>query len=465
MVFVMAQEAELLYRTVPWEESLLQSAGKQAAGPLFDVKSSDEAAVVQLHLPHSETEDALLLDGLLSVVHITDEGLSILEPLEVTPTHVVVNVVHLSLLGIIIDPFKRLLKWRINGQILVFLRPPGREEQILDVHLLPNNVLVEEVAEKHRGVVNITLSSDCELDIDHSYSVHCEPEGFLTHPESKTFVSRFGPNYHPTFQVFLTTSTERVVLKVKDQGGKEVWKYPVSLEERRVPAESRVPADQRLRSVRTQFINRVSLAVLDQLLDKLLEREVITYSEMMSARVKPQFEKAREVVDTAVKYMLSNLTNHNFVNFCNELVHRKGKPQVLRNMVEGKNCSEITEVLLSVFNEKAVEVAAELLNEIKCNKEADQLVSLAVLDQLLDKLLEREVITYSEMMSARVKPQFEKAREVVDTVHRKGAAASRVLINALQEIDPYLYGELDLTEAKPRGECLKAPASFVRCYL
>ncbi|KAF3839014.1 hypothetical protein F7725_017731 [Dissostichus mawsoni] len=32
LVFVMAQEAELLYRTVPWEESLLQSAGKQQQG-------------------------------------------------------------------------------------------------------------------------------------------------------------------------------------------------------------------------------------------------------------------------------------------------------------------------------------------------------------------------------------------------------------------------------------------------
>ncbi|KAF3839005.1 hypothetical protein F7725_017722 [Dissostichus mawsoni] len=38
----------------------------------------------------------LLLDGLLSVVHITDEGLSILEPLEVTPTHVVVNASELA---------------------------------------------------------------------------------------------------------------------------------------------------------------------------------------------------------------------------------------------------------------------------------------------------------------------------------------------------------------------------------
>ncbi|KAM6935628.1 protein NLRC3-like [Lycodopsis pacificus] len=57
LVFVMAQEAELLYRTVQWDEGLLQPAGKKAAGPLFDIKSSEDAAVCQLHLPHCETKD------------------------------------------------------------------------------------------------------------------------------------------------------------------------------------------------------------------------------------------------------------------------------------------------------------------------------------------------------------------------------------------------------------------------
>ncbi|XP_033992023.1 uncharacterized protein LOC117487502 [Trematomus bernacchii] len=300
----MAQEAELLYRTVPWEESLLQSAGKQAAGPLFDVKSSDEAAVCQLHLLHSETEDALLLDGLLSVVHITDEGLSILEPLEVTPTHVVVKVPHLSFFGLVWDILKRFLLLRIKGQVLVFLRPPGREEQILDVHLLQNNVSEEEVAEKHSCAVHITNSSECELELFKGYSVHCEPEGFFIQPESKIFESRFGPNYPPTFQVSLTTSTERVVLKVKDQGGNVVWSYRVSLEVPRrqlsqinVPAEGRVPADQWLFSVRTEFIQRVSQTQLNVLLDKLFGSGVISESEMTSARAKPKNDGAREVVD------------------------------------------------------------------------------------------------------------------------------------------------------------------------
>ncbi|KAI4793661.1 hypothetical protein KUCAC02_032575, partial [Chaenocephalus aceratus] len=225
----------------------------------------------------------LLLDGLLSVVHITEEGLSILEPLEVTPTHVVVNVLHLSSFGNIIDKFKRLLRWRIKGQILVFLRPPGREEQILDVHLLQNNVLEEEVVKKHRRAVHIPLSSDCELDIDHSYSVHCEPEGFFIQPESKTFDSRFGPNYHPTFQVSLTTSTEKVVLKVKDQGGNVVWSYRVSLE------------------VRTEFKERVSSPVLKDLLDKLLESRVIIGSEMESVKAKSRNDGALEVLDVVQK--------------------------------------------------------------------------------------------------------------------------------------------------------------------
>lgn len=55
--FVMKQEAELLYRTVQWDERPLQSAGKMAAGLLFDIKSSEDAAVDRLHLPHCELTD------------------------------------------------------------------------------------------------------------------------------------------------------------------------------------------------------------------------------------------------------------------------------------------------------------------------------------------------------------------------------------------------------------------------
>ncbi|KAK5904251.1 hypothetical protein CesoFtcFv8_005834 [Champsocephalus esox] len=58
-----------------------------------------------------------------------------------------------------------------------------REEQTLDIHLLQKNVPKKEVADQHRPAVNITISSDCELELYKGYSVHCEPEGFFIQPE------------------------------------------------------------------------------------------------------------------------------------------------------------------------------------------------------------------------------------------------------------------------------------------
>ncbi|GLD67054.1 NACHT, LRR and PYD domains-containing protein 1-like protein [Lates japonicus] len=123
LVFVVDQEVELLYRTVQWDVSLLQSAGKTPAGPLFNIQCP-ESAVYKLHLPHCATKDALQFEGLLSVVHITDDGMSVLE---ITDSHVVVKVPHLSAFGLVWD----IIKWFLNitlpveGQVLLFLRPPG----------------------------------------------------------------------------------------------------------------------------------------------------------------------------------------------------------------------------------------------------------------------------------------------------------------------------------------------------
>ncbi|XP_067438927.1 NLR family CARD domain-containing protein 3-like isoform X1 [Thunnus thynnus] len=146
LVFVMTQEAELRYRTVQWDESLLQPAGKMAAGPLFNIQSPD-GAVSQLHLPHCETMDAPLLESLLSVVHIADDGMSILEPVAITDTHVIVNVPHLSAFGLVWDLVNRFLNSTriISGQVLLFLRPLDICHQILDVFLLPANIPLKEV--------------------------------------------------------------------------------------------------------------------------------------------------------------------------------------------------------------------------------------------------------------------------------------------------------------------------------
>ncbi|XP_078018736.1 NACHT, LRR and PYD domains-containing protein 1a allele 5-like [Epinephelus lanceolatus] len=231
LVFVMAQEAELLYNTVQWDEIVLQSAGKMAAGPLFEIKCSEEAAVCQLHLPHCEIMDPPLPDGLLSVVHITDDGMSIVEPLEITHTHVVVKVCHLSAFGLIWDPIKRLLNIMlpITGQVLLFLRPPSRRYQVLNVLLLPSNVPLTEVKKNQSDNKYIEIAAHCPLRFGQSYRVHCEPEAFQIQPECEQFHSDYGPNYHPTFEVFLTTIPENLTLMIQDQERQEVWKRIVDL--------------------------------------------------------------------------------------------------------------------------------------------------------------------------------------------------------------------------------------------
>uniref|UniRef100_A0A8D0ABH4 NACHT domain-containing protein n=1 Tax=Sander lucioperca TaxID=283035 RepID=A0A8D0ABH4_SANLU len=253
LVFVMAQEAELLYRTVQWDQSLLQPAGKKAAGPLFNIKCSEDAAVLQLHLPHCETKDALLVDGLLSVVHITNDGMSILKPLEITVTHAVVKVPHLAAFGLVWDFVKRFLNMTlpIEGQVLLVLRPHYAGHQVLEVLLLPDNVLLDEVEKKRRGAEYVTSFSKCYLGFGQSYSVHCEPDSFIIQPDSAPFHSKYGPNLHPTFEVFLTTNTEEVTLMVQDQERKVIWKRQVLLKgprgeipQRNIPALDSVPAGE-----------------------------------------------------------------------------------------------------------------------------------------------------------------------------------------------------------------------------
>ncbi|KAM9346928.1 LOW QUALITY PROTEIN: NACHT, LRR and PYD domains-containing protein 1-like [Symphorus nematophorus] len=320
LVFVVAREVELLYRTVQWDERLLQSAGKTAAGLLFDIKCSEEAAVCQLHLPHCETKAAMLVDGLLSVAHITEDGMIILEPLQITDTHVVVQVPHFSAFGLIWDLVQRFLNLSlpINSQVLLFLRPPDIGYPVLDVFLLPGNVPVHEVAAQQGSAENIRISSDCNLSCGQSYSVHCEPEGFTIQPKRAPFRTKYGPNFHPTFEVFLNTNPEKVALVVYDQERREVWEREVVLKaprketlqrnvpaedsdpaENRVPAEDRVPAEKRLSALRAEFVQRVSEPTLKQLLDKLLECRVITPEEMQSVRAKAgTADKARDVIDT-----------------------------------------------------------------------------------------------------------------------------------------------------------------------
>ncbi|XP_073344069.1 uncharacterized protein [Pagrus major] len=72
-------------------------------------------------------------------------------------------------------------------------------------------------------------------------------------------------------------------------------------------------------------------------------------------------------------------------------------------------------------------------------------ISGPVLKSLLDKLFEQKVLTDSEREEADVeRNRGDKARVVIDTVRRKGEAASSEMIEFLCELDPFLCEHLGL---------------------
>ncbi|XP_053183578.1 NACHT, LRR and PYD domains-containing protein 1a-like [Scomber japonicus] len=308
LVFNVTHEGEVRYRTLIWDLMLLQPALKVPAGPLFSIECAEDS-IRQLHLPHCEPEPALVSES-LSVVNMSDHGMSIIQPLEVTQTHVVVDIPHLSAFGIIWDVIKRFFNFMtkpISGQVLLFLQQPyPSEEQTLSVILLPSNVPLVEVKVQHIDSQFIQAPSNCLIHREQRYSLFSDPDSYKIQPDRAVFSDRYGPNYHITYEVMLMTSTKEVTLMLRDPESIQVWQHNLHL-----PVSSSgtssvqtlprladdISAEKKLLTVRSAFIYRVSSPVLDNLLDKLLAEGVITDAERETAMTKPRQHKAQDVID------------------------------------------------------------------------------------------------------------------------------------------------------------------------
>ncbi|XP_072240164.1 NACHT, LRR and PYD domains-containing protein 3-like [Leuresthes tenuis] len=311
LVFTATREGEVTYKTLIWDDKLLHPAQKLAGGPLFGIECPQDS-ISQLHLPHCEPDPALVSES-LSVVHITDDGVSIIQPLEVTETHVVVDVPHLSAFGIVWDVVKRFKDFvtkPIYGQTLLFLRHMRSLRSILSVILLPSNVPLRDVKAQHTDSEFIQAPSFCRFHMGQTYSLHSDPGGFTIQPKEAEFFLNYGPNYHATFEIILPPGTEEVTVMIKDPEKTHVWEYSLQLSvppsaadpgESRLRREKSTSADEKLRIIRPQFINQVSRPVLDKLLDVLQHCRVITDAEAEDAKEKPRADKARDLIDTVRK--------------------------------------------------------------------------------------------------------------------------------------------------------------------
>ncbi|MBN3318955.1 NLRP1 protein, partial [Atractosteus spatula] len=321
LVFGMESRGELTYETAHWDLGLISPTGQEPAGPLFDIRCP-QGALAELQLPHCELDDRRA--DFLSVAHMSCGNVEVLRPLEVTATHVTVSVPDLSLWGLV----KRLSKPRVLGQVLLFLRPgDGVMMPKVNVFVLPGNVPLCQVTEQQDSCcVYLRTSSGCELSPMTKYKVSSgSREVVRIQPEGQSFYCVYGPNFHPTFEVFLdhgARSLDLQLLKCRARDREEqVWTRFVEL-----PADSPATATptrsnefataQRISPVSRQLWAEALNAVIEELetdeykkLKNLLHQSGIPRGALggterpdMAHRIISHFgvERSVEVVEDAV---------------------------------------------------------------------------------------------------------------------------------------------------------------------
>ncbi|XP_072235140.1 caspase recruitment domain-containing protein 8-like [Leuresthes tenuis] len=303
LVFHMEGEGKVLYRIFPWNRRLLSQHHKKPAGPLFDIKCLQQS-VCQLHLPHCE----ILSTGacnFLSVAHMTDEGIEFISPHKITETHVIINITGFSGLGNVKDEDSP--PDPVQALILLFYKLPDDHNvrSLLNVLLVPRNIVIRDLQRTRRKLIGneryIDVSPYCKLQPKQTYSLSSDlgSELVKVQPTEAEFDEGSYNSYFTSFQVILKTKVEVINLKVENKSSSCcVWEREVCLFPSTVRAQSVCPVD-RLLEIRRSFIEGISGAVLQSLVDKLLQTKVITDSEREAAEERQsRRDKARYVIDT-----------------------------------------------------------------------------------------------------------------------------------------------------------------------
>ncbi|KAM9440549.1 NACHT, LRR and PYD domains-containing protein 1b allele 2-like [Clarias gariepinus] len=269
-------EGEVLYSTVSWDSCPLDGLGQsEPAGPLYSI-NSHEGSIQYLHIPHCETR---INEVKLTVAHVSGGNVEIVQPQKVTDTHVIIRIQGLSSFGL-------LKAWLfqappIEAQVLLFYTKQIGEHRMskLHMHLLPGNVQYEEVQKRDETKTYIEISATCELTPGKKYSPFYKntDRTIEIQPECQKFYSDYGPNYHPTFEVFFDPDVDKLTLGLWDENKEVVWSRLVFLTTDTKAAspkqQSRTGADFMDQHRRT-LIQKVSSVM--EIADRLKSKNMIT---------------------------------------------------------------------------------------------------------------------------------------------------------------------------------------------
>uniref|UniRef100_A0A665TKC4 PYD and CARD domain containing n=1 Tax=Echeneis naucrates TaxID=173247 RepID=A0A665TKC4_ECHNA len=182
---------------------------------------------------------------------------------------------------------------------------------------------------------------------------------------------------------------------------------------------------------------------------------------------------APKTTKAAIKDSLANLSQDKFAEFVEQLLDRREPPKVRRSEVEGKSRLAVTNLLVSTFTEsKAPQVVQEILRDIGCSDEADELgkpkgpilkveslsfcsnehfvdkYQLELISRvsnvapILDELLARGIIGEEKYGAIRQIPTCsEKMREIYNCL-RAGERCKNIFYEILKDHEKYLMEDL-----------------------
>ncbi|KAK6478100.1 caspase recruitment domain-containing protein 8-like [Huso huso] len=276
----MAAPAEVVYGTEQWEKCPLVPSSLLPAGPLYDI-NSPSGALEHLSFPHSECSP---VQNHLMVAHYKNGNVELIKPTEVTESHVKIKVNETSPFGLVRRLLKNWLDYKSKAQVLLFLRQLS-EKKKLNIFLLSSNVVLHEVQEKQKSCTFIETSSHCDLWENEPYSVSCDLENAHVQPDTYDFVRDYGPNFPPTFEIFLNNDVKELTVKVinSTRRGKRIYINRTFIFSG-FSSSGQAPPDERLKAVWTRLIEGLNASVIQSLLDDMLDMNVLNDGEVESVK-------------------------------------------------------------------------------------------------------------------------------------------------------------------------------------
>ncbi|XP_029603870.1 NACHT, LRR and PYD domains-containing protein 3-like [Salmo trutta] len=307
----------LKYHFRNWEpySQLLKDMQYTQGGPLLDI-TMELGELEEVHLPHCVclgTNPSLRNE--MKILHVEEHGVSLEEVHEVTRFHAKILHPKFSAISVILS---YIFSWNVDVhcELMLYLTVK-RETLISRLYLFPSNPgqiqAVEQQESKFQGskrFPNTRPEQSFKLNSSFRLNIPCSTS--ITPPRIRLIHRDTTPSF---FKVVMEITGIEMELIGDDE--RTVWKETLQKYEyisdthstsavlgAGGPAESSLTgsAEQQLRSVRTEFVKRVSRPALNELLDGLRQHTVINQEEMESVKViAERAEKARDIIDMVLR--------------------------------------------------------------------------------------------------------------------------------------------------------------------